>query len=274
MTVDEAIQKANAGDVDTMNTLADYYYQEENNTSEAIIWLRRAADCGSFVAAYKAVILIELTAAIDMAHAITRKDSTDFWKSALANCNLGISYCGKLLDSSKPENVLLLQRKVSDDKTFLDSVIEKYHNLSFRKAQCYLELKQFDNVINYTDDEAAPNFMMLRGLAFYGQEYSDAIEGLQALGNATVLWKSVFDSDYVPSDEGTEQVEFARAVHLYAYNLRAGIGCDKDVESSYRLLTAQLPKIEEPNAKSLLENDLSHFQIKKGFFGTSITYID
>lgn len=277
MTVEEAIQKANAGDVDMMNTLADYYYKEEDNTSEAIIWLRKAADCGSLVAAYKAIILINLTAAIDMAHAVTRKNSTELWKSALSNCNLGLSYCGKLVDGSKTENVLFLQRELSEGRTCLDAVVEEYHTLSFRKAQCFLELEQYDSVINYTDDETAPNFMMLRGLALYNQaltDTSDELESHRILEKANEVWQSTFTSDYAPTDDQTEQLEFARSVFLYSSNLRHGIGCNENVEVSYQLLVAQIQKVIEPNGRKLLEKALSHYQVKKGFFGTSITYVD
>ena len=56
MTVEEAIQKANAGDVETMVILGDYYGQNEDYEN-ALVWYRKAAELGNLDSMYKASLI-------------------------------------------------------------------------------------------------------------------------------------------------------------------------------------------------------------------------
>ena len=276
MTLEDAIQQANAGDVETMVRLADHY-AENSQFDEAEVWFQKAADCGNSYAAFQSISFLLCDLATDMCHAACRQDSTALWEHALDTCDHTLHYCGQLVDTSNPENLALFKRTFGDGTTVLDSFKEKYNELSFRKAQCLLEIGYFDHVIRYTDDETAPKFMMLRALALYNQAVtgtSDALEALPLLEKASELWQSVFNSDYTPSNDQTEQLEFARSVFLYAGRIRTDANSRENIEASYQLLVAQIQKVIEPNGRNFLEKALSHYQVKKGFFGTSITYID
>lgn len=276
MTIEEAIQQANAGDVETMVRLADHY-AENSQFDEAQIWFQKAADCGNPYAAFQSISFLLCDLATDMCHAVCHQDSTALWEHALDTCEHTLRYCGQLVDTSNPENLALFKRTFGDGTTVLDSFKEKYNELSFRKAQCLLEIGYFDRVIRYTDDETAPKFIMLRALALYNQAVtgtSDALEALPLLEKASELWQSVFNSNYTPSNDQTEQLEFARSVFLCAGRIRSDANSRENVEASYQLLVTQIQKVIEPNGRKFLEKALSHYQFKKGFFGTSITYID
>ena len=47
-----------------------------------------------------------------------------------------------------------------------------------------------------------------------------------------------------------------------------------DVAGAYHILISQMENLTNENAKSVLSLVLKHYQVKKGFFGTSITYVD
>lgn len=276
MTLEEAIQKANEGDVETMVRLADHY-AENSQFDEAQIWFQKAADCGNPYATFQSISFLLCDIATDMCHAVCRQDSTALWERALDTCEHTLHYCGQLVDTSKPENIAFFKRTFGDGTTVLDSFQEKYNELSFRKAQCLLEIGCLDRVIRYTDDETAPKFTMLRALALYNQAVtstSDALEALPLLEKASELWQSVFNSNYAPSDDQTEQLEFARSVFLYAGRIRTDANSRENIEASYQLLATQIQKVTEPNGRKFLEKALSHYQVEKGFFGTSITYVD
>lgn len=248
MTVDEAIQKANEGDVETMVILGDYYGQNKDYDN-ALVWYRKAAELGNLGSMYKTFLLdgMSLHASVIVS---PNEDDDEYFREI-------DHYAGILKDYPQFE----LEPNYSDCK--------------YAYAESLHRRDELGTLFSLVKDESAPRFRIMYAITLFGIARSCANDDdtAQYYEVSCNVIESVLRSGYVPGDAHNEQLSFVRAVSTYASVLRIGLNKNADVAGSYQVLAAQMDKITNEDAQSLLSDQLSHYRVKKGFFGTSITYI-
>lgn len=249
MTVDEAIQKANAGDVDTMVILGDYYGQNKD-LDNALIWYRKAAEQGNLNAVHRAFLLDGITLHSSVIVRPDEEDDETFRE---------ISHYAEIL--KKYTNV---------------DIEPNYTDCKYAYAESLYWREKYSALLSFVQDEDQPSFVVLYALALFGiaPNLSNRDETSRYYEAACNVVQSVIKSGYVPQNQHHEQLFFAKAINIYASIVRIGLSANADIAGSYNVLISQIEKLADEDAKSLLNDELSHYRIKKGFFGTSITYVD
>mgnify|MGYP004568636859 FL=1 len=247
MTVEEAIQKANAGDIETMIILGDYYGQNKDYDN-ALIWYRKAAELGDLTSMYKAFLIDGMTLFIT--------------------------------DSASPDNDDYFQ-EINHYASILKNhpqfeIESNYSECKYAYAESLYYRNKYNDLFSLVQNESYPNFRIMYALVLFafGRNSSSDAESEQYFLSACKTVHSVLQSDYVPEDHQREQVRFVQALVTYASVLRLGLNKSPNVPGSYQILAAQMDKLTNEDAKSFLSDQLSHYRVKKGIFGTSITYVD
>lgn len=249
MTVEEAIQKANEGDIETMLILGDYYGQNKDYDN-ALIWYRKASKLGNLDAIYKTFLVDGMFLHASVLVSPDEDDDTYFQEID--------SYATILRDYPQFE----LEPNYSSSKyTYAESL--------YRRGK-------YADLLSLVRDESQPRFRIMYANALFaiGGNLSNESETERYYLSAYETIRSVLQANYIPEDHHYEQVRFVEALGVYATMLRVGIGAKADVETSYKVLITQQEKLTNDDAKSFIFDILSHYRVKKGFFGTSITYID
>lgn len=249
MTLEDAIQQANAGDVETMVILGDYYGQNKDYDN-ALVWYRQASERGDLNATYKIFLLDGITLHTSIIVSPDESDDDTFRE---------IDHCVCVL---KEYPQFQLEPSYSDCK--------------YAYAESLYRRDELGTLFSLVKDESAPRFRIMYAITLFGIARSCANDDdtAQYYEVSCNVIESVLRSGYVPGDAHNEQLSFVRAVSTYASVLRIGLNKNADVAGSYQVLAAQMDKITNEDAQSLLSDQLSHYRVKKGFFGTSITYID
>ena len=249
MTVDEALQKANAGDVDTMVILGDYYGQNKDYDN-ALVWYRKAAELGNLDAMYKIFLVDGLFLHTSV---IVSPDEDD------DECFQEIAHYADILNDYP-------QFKLEPE----------YSNSKYTYSESLCRRNKYPELLSLVRDESQPRFRIMYANALFsiGGNLSNESETERYYLNASQIIRSVLQANYIPENHHYEQVHFVEALGVYATMLRVGLGAKADVEASYQVLTAQKEKLTNDDAKSFISDILSHYRIKRGFFGTSITYIE
>lgn len=249
MTIEEAIQKANEGDVGTMVILGDYYGQNKDYDN-ALVWYRKAAELGNLEAMYRIFLVDGL---LLHASVIVSPDEDD------DECFQEIDhYAGILKDYP--------QFKLEPD----------YSNSKYAYSESLYRRNKYTELFSLVRDESQPRFRIMYANTLFsiGGNLSNESETERYYLSASQAVRSVLQANYIPENHHYEQLHFVEALGVYATMLRVGLGAKADVEASYQVLIAQKEKLTNDDAKSLISDILSHYHIKKGFFGTSITYVD
>lgn len=249
MTVDEAIQKANAGDVDTMVILGDYYGQNKD-LDNALIWYRKAAEQGNLNAVHRTFLLDGMTLHSSVIVNPDEEDDEIFRE---------ISHYAEIL--KKYTNV---------------DIEPDFTGCKYAYAESLYCREKYSALLSFVQDEDQPSFVILYALALFGiaPNLSSRDETSRYYEAACDVVQSVIKSSYIPENQHHEQLFFAKAISIYASIVRIGLSASADIDASYHILTEQIEKLTDEDAKSLLSDELSHYHVKKGFFGTSITYVD
>lgn len=249
MTVEEAIQKANAGDVETMVILGNYYGQNKDYDN-ALIWYRKAAEQGNLQAMYRAFSL---------------------------NC--------MALHAS-----VIVRPRESDDATFYEikqyaEILQKYTNVNlepdytdskYAYADSLYYRENCTDLLSLVQDESQPRFRVMHALALNGiaGSLSSDDEKIQYYKVSSNILREVLHSGYIPADDRSEQVHLAIALGTYTDLIRLGVFANADVSGAYNILISQMENLTNEDARSVLSLALKNYHVKKGFFGTSITYVD
>ena len=249
MTIDEAIQKANAGDVDTMVNLGDYYAQHDDYEN-ALIWWRRAAEQGNLSAVHKAFLLdgMMLLASVKI-HPDEADDKT-------------------FQEISRYAEILRQNTDVDIEPNFTDAKYDYAKSLYHRN--------EYGTLLSFIRDENQPRFLVIYALALFSfaptlaSGNDDASRYYQA---ACDMVQAILQSGYTPGNHHNEQLLFIQAVANYSTFIRVGLFDKPDVPASYHILASQTDKLTDSDAQAFLSQALSDYRVKKGLFGTSITYI-
>lgn len=249
MTVDEAIQKANEGDVASMVALGDYYGQNKDYNN-ALVWYRKAAEQGNLQAMYRAFLLdcMALLARVE----VHPSESDD---AVFHEINRYAKTLQKFTD-------------VDLEPHYTDSKYNYADSLHYRD--------NYTDLLSLVQDESQPRFRVMYALALNGiaGSLSNDDEKIEYYKASSDILREVLHSGYIPANDRSEQVHLAIALGTYTDLIRVGMFANADVAGAYHILTSQMENLTNENAKSVLSLVLKHYQVKKGFFGTSITYID
>ena len=249
MTVDEAIQKANEGNVASMVALGDYYGQNEDYEN-ALVWYRKAAELGNLDSMYKASLIdgMFLHASVIVS---PNEDDDEYFRE--------IDHYAGILKNYP-------QFKLEPD----------YSNSKYAYAESLYRRNKYTELFSLVRDESQARFRIMYANTLFaiGRNLSDESETERYYLNASQVIRSVLQANYIPEDSQYEQVRFVAALGVYASIIRIGLNKNADVAGSYQVLASQMDKLTNDDAKSLLSDQLSHYRFKKGIFGTSITYVD
>lgn len=249
MTVEEAIQKANEGDIETMVILGDYYGQNKDYDN-ALIWYRKAAKLGNLDAMYKTFLVDGMSLHASVIVSPDEEDDEYFQEID--------HYVGILKDYPQFE------------------LEPNYSECKYAYAESLYRRDEYGMLSSLTRDENHPRFGIMYALALFAiarsRSDNDEISRYYEAGCDVV--QAVLQSSYVPRDAHNEQLFFAKAVSVYASIVRIGLTANADIAGSYKVLTSQIENLSNEDAKSLLSDQLSHYRVKKGFFGTSVAYVD
>lgn len=249
MTLEEAIQQANAGDIETMVILGDYYGQNKDYDN-ALVWYRKAAELGDLNAIYKTFLVDGMCLHTGIIVSPCEEDDEYFQEID--------HYADILKNHPKFE------------------IEPNYSDCKYAYAESLYRRDEYEKLSALTQDETHPRFGIMYALALLaiGGSCSDDDEISRYYEAACNVIQAVLQTGYVPQDTHNEQIFFVRAISTYANVIRIGLSKSADIPSAYKILAAQMDKLTNEDAKSLLSSQLSHYRVKKGFFGTSITYID
>lgn len=249
MTVEEAIQQANAGDIETMVILGDYYGQNKDYDN-ALVWYRKAAELGDLNAMYKTFMVDGMCLHTGIIVSPSEEDDEHFREID--------HYAGILKNHPQFQ------------------IEPNYSECKYAYAESLYRRDEHGALLSLTQDETQPRFGIMYALALLaiGGSRSNDDEISRYYEAACNVIQVILQSNYTPQDTHHEQLFFVKALSTYSNVIRIGLDKSPDIPASYKILAAQMDRLTNEDAKSLLSDLLSHYRVKKGLFGTSITYVD
>lgn len=136
MTLEEAIQEANSGNIDAMNQLG-HYFRQEHEMAKALEWFRRSAEAGSIRGAFDALPIARQMA-------IASEDVDD--DEAFSKWSLAFDLCQQILNSNEDGPLADLSKRVAAD--FFPEII-------FGTGRTLYELKEYDAAKNVLEAAAS-----------------------------------------------------------------------------------------------------------------------
>lgn len=238
MTLEEAIEKANGGDVGAMESLGSYY-MDEHNLGEAFNWFVKAADEGSFSGMVMSANMFNTLAEYDKLHGE--------WEKAYAKLSQSQFYASKALLSAEDITPIL---KILGDAMYGRAFIQNY---IFKDKHTALE------TIKMGGDSSVLKHRILQAVCIdldCEENISEAYKLLSVLKDtkAEELKISEYDSmDQNVFVDGFEILAILLRIYFNQIDLAAEV-----LIKGYNCITAE-------NGRKTIANELSHY--KKGLFG-------
>ena len=210
MTVDEAIQKANDGDVSVMLDLGNHY-SREHEYIKAIEWYKKASDAGNLFGALRTAYcneyimrLLILQQKYDLISVIFK----DFVEQ------IGILYRNPdFLKESYPAS---LRTETDNEATFGDEAGKLYSAAYLHNVECEYMLSRYDSVLDKTADIQAPDadLLVVRSLALRDSvpDCAPTNDRVEAAYKAFDILDSILPAGYNVRDFYLDQVCCAEAV--------------------------------------------------------------
>ena len=243
MTYEEAVNRANSGDVDCMIMLGDFYLNNKNldnyeQMKQALPWYENAAKLGSARGAEGAMIIYDF---FGMANR-----SLNLWSDAISEYQNAYN-CGTLM-----------QKLSNSDNTSTSSISEKKNKYGFLIAYCQYRNDDYSDALDTLtqipelQDDLKSN--MLTGLCSFNLENPDS-------KNILSIYESQELTQVFETLQNEEQELFLSLGYVY---LTLFIR-DEDAARAYNILSKGLSEVCFPKAKDFLSSELSHY--KKKMFG-------
>ena len=242
MNINEIIQRANSGDVDSMMELVSYY-AEQNDWNEAIDWADKAAEAGNVNAMYKAVNLHSMRMHALVAMGMLSGLMPDDAKAVQKNAAVLLGACQKgLID-------------LNDD--IYSSILSALRDgIYFEAASCYYtEPSDYNQIVHLLKEVDTTREQFLCGYAYFElKQYDDAMRKLSTASQ---------DREYLSAEKKTvENGIFATAMHTYSAMERINGNFDKAV----MILNQAIEGVSDEEMKAHLRKELGRYQ-KKMFGG-------
>lgn len=248
MTLEEAKNLAEQGDVGAMGSLGNYFWEQEN-IEEAAKWFDLAAQHNIVYAAHMAVKAHNIIAI--SALAIVNKVEYGW---AFARDDTKAAF-----DASVTEMTLLRDQAPGYDNVNPDEAYSDFVNNAYRYALCSYEMGDKEEAIRILDGNEKPEARVLYGQALIESSIGDenvgaAFDGLRCLESADL-------------GEAEEEL-YARAVFTLSMMYREGIperSVPANLEKSVMLLAKASERLKDPKFKGIIDTELSRY--KKKMFG-------
>lgn len=254
MTIDEAIQLAESGDVGAMISLGDYYVRQNNGEgiTQAADWYEAAAKKNVIYAMHMTVICKKILAYAGLQVASHDEFGADFamndWKEVYYWASKELEY--------------ICAKAPGTEKINVDDVRKNYAEASYFYAlTCYWGDRYADvtDVISGFDDTRS---RILHGAALIQLAENDA-QMNRAIG---VLKPIIKDAAYAETEKNAWEEDVYALAALQLSLLYKGQGTQSDLEEAVSVLTFVLRAVKNENNTSILSDELKHYQ-KKLFGG-------
>ena len=246
MTLEEAVQAAESGDVKAMYALGNHYYQEKEFI-DACEWFDRAA-CSGHTESFPLAMMTNTIAALIIQEMGLWQRALDYWQNAL-------KWCGAIFQ--KPDLFADQTKDLASEK-FKDSIYGICYNF-YRMEQFSDAMKLLRNELD-TDNR----YKLLFGLCVFASYGDDAVTGIKEAYHYLTVAET--DCPDVADDLIFQSLMLLANLYRHAHTIQVP-GVRADIERAYRCVTkaAALPGEIGTAAQEELK------KYSKGLFG-SYTY--
>lgn len=266
MTVNEAIQQANAGDVVTMLDLGNHY-SRKGDYFEAIKWYQKASDDGNLFGTLRTAYCNEYIIRIfmgrgewDIALGIFRETFP-----LLSTLNANPNFLDK-------EYLPALRTESDNGQTYRDEYVKLLTALLTDSLECNYMLSLYDKIIDDTAEADDPHSLVIRAMALHNLYPDDAPveKRFDVACKAYDILKNIISNGYTVRPVHLDQLLCAQAVVFYANALASGWAeGKKDAEKAYHILTSWRDRFTDDDAKETVSIMLRGIVVKHGIFGTT-----
>lgn len=255
MTLEEAKQLAENGDIGAMISLGDYYIQNQktgDDTEEAAKWYEMAARRKVVYAIHMTVLTKKILAHSGLLVADKVEYGTKFaldeWKDVY-------EWAAEELDCINNNVPGSEQIKIND-------AIQNFEEASYYFALCcYWENKY------YEASELVSDFDDVRSKILYGAALIQLAQKSNEMAKAVKILESViFDKGYAAADKYSLEEDVYALAALQLSMLHREAGSQSDMEFAVTLLSFISSAVKRDNNKQIINKELSRYQ-KKLFGG-------
>ena len=272
MTVEEAIQQAEAGDVVTMLDLGNYY-SKKHDYVKAIKWYQKASDTGNLFGTLRTAYCNEYIMRLLM----LQKNwdlSIGIFKDLVNQINI----LHQNPDFLEKEYLESLRTEPDNESTYGAEASKLYLAAYLHNIECNHMLSRYDYVIDKTEGikDIDADLLVVRALALRDSvpDCAPIDDHIEASYKCFDILDKIIPTGYAVRDFYLDQICCAEAVFFYVSSLATGWNRNdkKNIDKAYKILTMWYERLTDKDAKAILSEQLSHFHTKKGLFGTSIAY--
>lgn len=254
MTIEEAIQLAENGDIGAMISLGDYYVRQNTgeSISQAADWYVAAAKNNDVYAIHMTVLCKKMLAYAGLQiadhHEFGAKFAMDDWKEVY-------HWAAKELECINAE-------AEGAQKINVDDALNNFTEASYFYALTCYWADRFSDVTELLSD-----FDDTRSRILFGAALIQLAESNAQMANAIRLLTPVIkDASYATADKVAWEEDVYALAALQLSMLYKNNGSQSDLESAVSLLTFVLHAVKNENNTTIIRKELNHYQ-KKLFGG-------
>ena len=254
MTIEEAIQLAENGDIGAMMALGQHYFQQ--NTGEGI---SKAAEWYEAAAKQNVVLAIHLTVICKkiLAYAGLQIAEHDEFGAQFA-----MNDWKEVYDWAAKELECINAEVEGTEKLNIDDALNNFTETSYFYALTCYWADRFCDVTALLSD-----FDDTRSKILFGAALIQLAETNTQMANAmSILTPIIKDTSYAAADKGAWEEDVYTLTALQLSMLYKNNGSQSDMESAVSLLNFVLRAVKNENNIAMLRSELNHYQ-KKLFGG-------
>lgn len=254
MTIEEAIQLAENGDIGAIISLGDYYMKQNTGEGieEAVKWYEKAAQKNVVYAIHMTVLGKKILAYAGLQIASHGEFGTDF---LLDDWNEVYDWAAKELECIN-NNV------PGSERIDVNEAVKNFEEASYYLALCYYWGDKYLAVKDLVCDFDDVRSQILHGaallqLAETNSEVAKAFKHLDAI---------IKNAEYAASNKAALEEDVYALAALQISMMYKNAGSQSDMESAVGVLNYVLNAVKNDNNKQILSGELKHYQ-KKLFGG-------
>mgnify|MGYP003297377559 CR=1 FL=1 len=251
MTIEEAIQLAENGDIGAMISLGDYYVQKNNadGVENAYKWYAMAAK-------HKVVYAIHMAL-------LTKKISAESSLLVATQVEYGVSFAmdewRELYELASDELDCITKGLPGSEDLKIEDTIANLKEATYHYALCAYSLGDYTKacaLIADSDD--------IRSVILYGSCLIQLADNAKEMANAAMLFAPVIhNQEYVAAQKSALEENAYRTAAIQLSRINKLVG---DLETAVSILTFMSNAVRRDNNKQAISEELSHYQ-KKLFGG-------
>ena len=254
MTIEEAIQLAENGDIGAIISLGDYYMKQNTGEgiSQAVEWYEKAAQKNVVYAILMTVLGKKILAYAGLQIASHGEFGTDF---LLDDWNEVYDWAAKELECIK-NNV------PGSERIDVNEAIKNFEEASYYLALCCYWGNKYSMARDLVCDFEDVRAQILNGasclqLAETNNEYAKAFKQLESI---------IKDAEYASANKAALEEDVYALSALQVSMMHKNAGSQSDMESAVSVLNYVLNAVKNDNNKQILSGELRRYQ-KKLFGG-------